>query len=81
MRDADLIAENSLMDLARAGSVRNLRVIEAGDGSWALVAAIGMTERTLKTARRNVRTWRHLDTVYRYARDRIGINRIQVEGV
>lgn len=80
MHDAETIAEQSLIDLARTGSVRSLRVVESGDGSWVLVATIGMAERALRSQRESVRTWRSLDTVYRYCRERVGINQIEIQG-
>lgn len=76
----DTIAENSLIDLASAGSIRALRAVQSADGSWALVAQIGLSERALRSSRQDVRTWRKLDTIARYCRERIGINRFEVIG-
>lgn len=80
MSQTETISQESLVDLARAGSVRTLRAVQSGDGSWALVAAVGMNERTLRSQRESVRTWRSLDTLARYAREKIGINQFEVNG-
>ncbi|WP_440998140.1 hypothetical protein [Arhodomonas sp. SL1] len=74
------VREQTLRELVDAGSVRDLRAVQSATGDWALVAKIGMTERALRSQREDVRTWRKLDTVYRYARETLGINRLEIVG-
>lgn len=74
------IQETTLRELVDAGAVRALRAVQSADGSWALVAQVGMAERTLRSAREPVRTWRRLDTMYRWTRQTLGVNRLELQG-
>ena len=80
MNAFESISQESLIDLVHAGSVRMLKAVQSGDGAWALVASVGMHDRTLRSQRESVRTWRSLDTLARYARQTIGINKFEVVG-
>lgn len=80
MSAMNTVREETLRELVSAGSVRQLKVVQSGDGSWALVAQIGMTERALRSKREPVRTWRRLDSVYKYAREGLGVNKFEVIG-
>ncbi len=80
MAQLETVSEEALTEMASAGSVRALRAVQSGDGRYALVAQIGMGERTLRSRRAGVRTWAKLDTLARFAREHIGINRFEVIG-
>jgi hypothetical protein len=75
---AESVSEESLIDLAHAGSVRALRAVRSKDGRYALVAQVGLDERPLRSRRASVRTWSSLDTLARYAQETVGINRFEV---
>ena len=75
----ELITEDGLRELARANSVQALQARRAGD-RYALVARIGMGERTLRSRREEVRTWANLNTLARYVREKLGIGRFEVVG-
>lgn len=80
MPQPETISQESLVDLASAGSVRTLKAVQSANGQWALVASVGMSERTLRSQREAVRLWRSLDALYKYARQTVGINRVEIIG-
>lgn len=78
--NSGLITEEGLAELARAGSIRVLQAVRSQDGSWAMVAKVGLVDRTLRSRRSDVRRWKSLDTLARYARERIGVANFEVVG-
>lgn len=69
-----------MIELARAGSIRLLQAVQSADGSYALVAGVGLEQRTLRSKREDVRRWRSLDSLSRYVRETLGVNRFEVVG-
>lgn len=68
-----LIAEREARALAYAGAIRSVTVEPAPGEGWAVIFRIGMEERPLMSARREVRTWKRVDAVIRWLAD-IGIS-------
>lgn len=73
------ISTESLADMASAGVVRTVKAVRTGN-RWAVEATIGMETRPLRSQREQVRLFAKLDTLERFLRDQIGINRFEVVG-
>lgn len=76
----ETVSQATLAALVAEGSVRGIRVVESGNGHYAIVVKAQMGERTLATQRGDVRTWVKLDTLKRYLKDKIGATRFEVVG-
>lgn len=78
MANPEPITPKSLAELARAGSIRSLRAV-ATSGRWALEAQIGMNSRPMSSKRDDVRLFSSLDSVEKFARETIGVDRFEVQ--
>jgi len=57
---------------ALAGAIRSVSIEPAPGDGWAVVLRIGMEERALSSARKEVRIWKRVDAVVRWLAD-IGV--------
>ena len=63
----EMIDQTTLVHLVDSGSVRGAEVIGTEAG-WGVVVKYGTAQRTLKSKRGTVRTWRHFETLVEYLR-------------
>lgn len=60
------IGEREARALAAAGAIRSVSIEPAPGDGWAVVLRIGMEERALSSARKEVRVWKRVDAVIRW---------------
>lgn len=67
-----------LRELARAGALREILLVRARSG-FAIVARVGLGERTLMTQRGEVRVFRTADAALALIKDELGLGRATVD--
>lgn len=76
---ASLISEPTLKELVEANAIREaVLVADAQKDGFAVVVRVGMSEKRLRSKRRDERIFKTLDTAGRYLRS-VGIPRFSVD--
>ena len=74
----EMIDSRSVRNLVEAEAISGATVL-GRPGGWAVVIRYGALERAIASTRRQLRTWRHLDSAAAFVREELGLARFEVD--